>query len=79
MNNREVMWLAELTALNDQQEPHWPWSLTGVTAPCSRQSTFFGGVKKAGSMNAVVSLATSSSIPFTNRDLRNPFMVETNS
>mmetsp|Transcript_43473 Transcript_43473/g.134275 ORF Transcript_43473/g.134275 Transcript_43473/m.134275 type:complete len:257 (-) Transcript_43473:166-936(-) len=23
---------------NDQHEPHWPWFLTGVTAPCWRQS-----------------------------------------
>merc|ERR1719213_749797 len=24
---------------NDQHEPHWPWFLTGVTAPLVRQST----------------------------------------
>ena len=24
---------------NDQQLPHWPWFLTGVTAPLARQST----------------------------------------
>jgi hypothetical protein len=23
----------------DQQEPHWPWFLTGVTAPLALQST----------------------------------------
>jgi len=24
---------------NDQHDPHYPWSLIGVTAPCSLQST----------------------------------------
>ena len=26
----------------DQQDPHWPWFFTGVTAPFSLQSTFLG-------------------------------------
>jgi hypothetical protein len=29
-------------AANAQQEPHPPWSLTGVTTPCFRQSTTSG-------------------------------------
>jgi len=29
-------------ALNDQQEPHWPWSLIEVTAPLVTQSTDVG-------------------------------------
>jgi hypothetical protein len=28
---------------NDQHEPHWPWFLTGVTAPLVRQSTVSSG------------------------------------
>lgn len=28
---------------NDQHEPHWPWFLTGVTAPLVRQSTLSCG------------------------------------
>jgi hypothetical protein len=27
---------------NAQHEPHWPWSLTGVTAPAAFQSTDAG-------------------------------------
>merc|ERR1719440_2593913 len=30
------------TVANAQQDPHWPWFFTGVTAPCSRQSKDVG-------------------------------------
>merc|ERR1719481_1248583 len=29
---------------NDQQDPHWPWSFTGVTAPRCLQSTLCGSL-----------------------------------
>lgn len=32
----------KLTALNDQQDPHCPWFLTGVTYPFFLQSTDAG-------------------------------------
>lgn len=32
----------EPVAENDQHEPHYPWFLTGVTAPSDLQSTVYG-------------------------------------
>lgn len=43
--------LKKLTAEKAQQEPHWPWSLIGVTAPLVLQSTFLGScTSSSGSM-----------------------------
>ena len=39
---RKVAPSTEPVVENDQQEPHWPWFLMGVTAPLVTQSTVVG-------------------------------------
>ena len=72
-SNKNKTYSSELTAENDQHDPHCPWSLTSVTAPCVRQSTDDGRAMFAGSIkNAACSLFVKF-LPLK------PFMTATNS
>ena len=60
-----------------QHEPHWPWFLTGVTAPCFLQSTLRGrGPELAGIRYLAPSSLDSELVVFLPLY---PFMRETNS
>ena len=45
--------MKKLTVEKAQQDPHCPWSLTGVTTPLVRQSTLFGRGASASSPTKV--------------------------
>ena len=76
--NYYILSIIILTAENDQHDPHCFWSLTGVTAPSSLQSMFFGNSTFAGSINAA-EIRGLSDLNWVSMDLLKPFNVFTNS